>query len=33
MSLQTRIRVLQVFIAVDLVLVAASFVWLWQVTL
>ena len=33
MSLQTRIRVLQVFIAGDLVLVAALFVWLWQVTL
>ena len=32
MSLQTRIRVLQVFIAVDLVLVAALFVWLAAVT-
>ena len=33
MSPETRIRILQVFIAVDLVLVAALFVWLWQVTL
>ena len=32
MSLQTRIRALQVFIAVDLVLVAALFVWLAAVT-
>ena len=32
MSLQTRIRVLQVVIAVDLVVLAALFVWLAQVT-
>ena len=32
MSLQTRIRVLQVFIAVDLVVLAAALLWLWQVT-
>ena len=31
MSLQTRIRVLQVFIAVDLVVLAVLFVWLAQV--
>ena len=31
MSLQTRIRALQVFIAVDLVVLAALFVWLWAV--
>ena len=32
MSPETRIRILQVFIAVDLVVLAALFVWLWQVT-
>ena len=32
MSLQTRIRVLQVFIAVDLVLLAVALLWLAQVT-
>ena len=32
MSLQTRIRALQVFIVCDLALVAALFVWLWAVT-
>ena len=32
MSLQTRIRVLQVFIAVDLAVLAAALLWLWQVT-
>lgn len=31
MSPETRIRVLQVFIVCDLVLVAALFVWLWEV--
>ena len=32
MSLEKRVRVLQIFIAVDLALLAALFVWLAQVT-
>ena len=31
MSLQTRIRFLQVFIAVDLVVLAIAALWLWAV--
>ena len=32
MSPETRIRILQVFIAVDLLVLAAALLWLWQVT-